>query len=157
MRGRSKFKKNIIRPDEKHHSVNIAKFINKVLLRGQKETAKTIVYRALDILAEKTKKNSLEVFENAINNVSPLLEVRSKRIGGATYQVPTEVRPERRFTLASRWIINAARGRQGKNMADLLADELLNAYNQTGSAMNKRANMHKMAEANKAFAHFARF
>lgn len=157
MRGKAKAKKRLIKIEDKFQSELLSKFINKVLLRGQKDTAKIIVYGALDILAQKTKKPPIDVFENAIQNASPLLEVRSKRIGGATYQVPMEVRPDRKNTLAMRWIIKAARDRQGKSMDELLADELLNAYNQTGSAMTKRENMHKMAEANKAFAHFARF
>lgn len=157
MRGRSKYKKRSIKIEVKFQSELLSKFINKVLLRGQKETAKNIVYRALDIVADKTKKESLTVFEDAIHNASPLLEVRSKRIGGATYQVPMEVRVDRKNTLAMRWIINAARNRQGKSMEELLAEEILNAYNKTGIAMTKRENMHKMAEANKAFAHFARF
>ncbi|EKD56301.1 MAG: hypothetical protein ACD_58C00238G0003 [uncultured bacterium] len=157
MRGRSKYKKRVIKIEDKYQSELLSKFINKVLLRGQKETAKNIVYRALDILTDKTKKDALAVFEEAIHNVSPLLEVRSKRIGGATYQVPMEVRTDRKNTLAMRWIINAARDRQGKPMKELLAEEILNAYNKTGIAMTKRENMHKMAEANKAFAHFARF
>jgi small subunit ribosomal protein S7 len=157
MRGRAKYKKNPILPDAKFKSLLLAKLINKVLLRGQKDTARNIVYKTVDILAEKTKEDGLHVIEQAIANVSPLLEVRSKRIGGATYQVPTEVRADRKITLATRWIINAARARQGKPMQEFLADEMLNAYNKTGSAMTKRENMHKMAEANKAFAHFARF
>jgi len=157
MRGRAKYKKNPILPDAKFKSLLLAKLINKVLLRGQKDTARNIVYKTVDILAEKTKEDGLHVIEQAIANVSPLLEVRSKRIGGATYQVPTEVRADRKVTLATRWIINAARSRQGKPMQEFLADEILNAYNKTGSAMTKRENMHKMAEANKAFAHFARF
>lgn len=157
MRGKAKVKKRLIKIEDKFQSELLSKFINKVLLRGQKDTAKIIVYGALDILAQKTKKDPIDVFENAIQNASPLLEVRSKRIGGATYQVPMEVRSDRKNTLAMRWIIKAARDRQGKSINELLADELLNAYNQTGSAMTKRENMHKMAEANKAFAHFARF
>lgn len=157
MRGRAKFKKRIIKVDEKYQSLILAKFINKINLRGQKDTAKKIVYEALDIVKEKTKKDPLEVFELSIKNASPLLEVRSKRIGGATYQVPMEVRADRKVTLAMRWIINAARDRQGKSMEEFLAEEILNAYNKTGFAMTKRENMHKMAEANRAFAHFARF
>lgn len=157
MRGRAHYKKKIIQPDAKYQSVALAKFINKIMLRGQKETAQNIVYRALQIIKDKTQTEPLEVWETAIANASPLLEVRSKRIGGATYQVPMEVRPERKFTLASRWIIEAARNRQGKAMPELLAEEITNAYNKTGYALTKRENMHKMAEANKAFAHFARF
>lgn len=157
MRGRSKYKKRTISADPQFNSVMVAKFINKVMLRGQKETATNIVYRAFKITEEKTKQSALQVFETAINNASPLLEVRSKRIGGATYQVPMEVRPERKIALAIRWLIESARNKQGKPMEEFLAQEILDAYNKTGSAMTKRENMHKMAEANKAFAHFARF
>lgn len=157
MRGRQYIKKREIKPDPKYNSVMVAKFINKVLLRGQKETARNIIYKAFDLIQEKTKKPALQVFEQAIQNTSPLLEVRSKRIGGATYQVPMEIRQDRRITLAMRWIIGAARHRQGKSMPEFLAGEILDAYNKTGAAMTKRENMHKMAEANKAFAHYARF
>ena len=157
MRGRKYLKKREIKPDSKYNSVLITKFINKIMLGGQKKTAEKIVYKALDIVTEKTKKDALEAFDTAIKNASPLLEVKSKRIGGATYQVPTEVREDRKTTLAMRWIIDAARNRQGKPMEEFLANEILDAYNKTGAAMTKRENMHKMAEANKAFAHYARF
>lgn len=157
MRGKAKAKKRPIKIEQRYQSELLSRFINKVLIRGQKDTARNIVYKSLDIIAEKTKKEAIAVFEDAIRNISPLLEVRSKRIGGATYQVPMEVRPDRKSTLAMRWIINASRDRQGKPMEEFLAEEILNAYNKTGIAMTKRENMHKMAEANKAFAHFARF
>lgn len=157
MRGRKHLKRKEVAPDKKYQSVIVSKFINKIMLRGQKATAENIVYQALDILSDKTKKQQLEAFEQIINNVRPLLEVRSRRIGGATYQVPMEVSLNRGQALAMRWIINAARNRQGKPMKDLLAEEMISAYNKTGSAMTKRENTHKMAEANKAFAHFARF
>jgi small subunit ribosomal protein S7 len=157
MRGRKYIKKKTIEPDKKYNSVLVAKFINRIMLRGQKETARNIVYNTFDILAEKTKKDALEVFDTAIRNASPLLEVKSKRIGGATYQVPTEVKEDRKIALSMRWIIEAARSRQGKPAENFFAEELLDAYNRTGSAMTKRENMHKMAEANRAFAHYARF
>lgn len=157
MRGKKQAKKREILPDQKYNSVIVSKFINKVMLRGQKQTATGIVYKAFSELAEKTKKSALDTFETSLNNVKPLLEVKSRRIGGATYQVPMEIPQERAVTLAMRWIITAARGRSGKPMSALLADELLNAYNKTGAAITKRENTHKMAEANKAFAHFARF
>lgn len=157
MRGRKYIKKRELKPDPKCKSVLVSKFINKVLMDGKKGIAQNIVYEAFEILEDKTKKPAIEVFETAIRNASPLLEVRSKRIGGATYQVPMEVREDRKVTLAMRWIINSARDKQGKSMGEFLANEILDAYNQTGAAMNKRENMHKMAEANKAFAHYARF
>ncbi len=157
MRGATKTHKRIIVPDERYNSVTVAQFINKTMLHGKKDTARRLVYKALEQLEESTHRPATEAFETAIKNVSPQVEVRSKRIGGATYQVPTEVRPERKTTLAMRWLIDAARKRQGKSMDAFLADELLDAYNSTGAAMRKREDMHKMAEANKAFAHFARF
>lgn len=157
MRGRKFIKKISIKPDEKYNSILVGQVINKIMLGGQKETSKNIVYRAFAIVEEKTKKPPLEVFETALDNISPLLEVRSKRIGGATYQVPMEVRPGRKVALSLRWMINSARSKQGKPMQEFFAQEILDAYNKTGAAMSKRENMHKMAEANKAFAHFARF
>ena len=157
MRGRKYIKKREIKPDKKYNSVLIEKLINKLLIGGKKEVSRNIVYKSFDIVKEKTKKDPLVVFETAIKNASPLLEVRSKRIGGATYQVPMEVKEDRKVTLAMRWIIGAARAKQGKNMEIFLANEIIDSYNKTGSAMAKRENMHKMAEANKAFAHYARF
>ena len=157
MRGRKHIRKRELKPDKKYNSVLVTKLINKILQDGKKSIAEKIVYNAFDIIADKTKKDAVEVFETAIRNVSPLLEVRSKRIGGATYQVPSEVREERKVALSMRWIIDAARSKQGKPMENYLANEILDAYNKTGAAMGKRENMHKMAEANKAFAHYARF
>jgi small subunit ribosomal protein S7 len=156
MRGK-KSPRRIIKPDLKYNSATVARFINKLMLRGQKETARKIVYKAFDILQEKTKKEPLQVFETALKNAAPILEVNARRIGGATYQVPMEVRPERKEALAMRWIINAARDKQGKPMAEFLAQEILDAYDRTGSAIKKKEVLHKMAEANKAFAHYARF
>ena len=149
--------KRKISPDLKYNSITVGKFINKIILRGQKETARINVYKAFDIIKEKTKKEPLQVFEGALKNASPLLEVNPRRIGGATYQVPMEVRPERRETLAMRWIINAARTKQGRPFGEFLAEEIIDAYNNTGTAIKKRDVLHKMAEANKAFAHYARF
>lgn len=157
MRGGKPTPKRIIEPDARYNSALVAKFINRVMLAGKKTTAVTIVYVALAGLEEATKRPAVEAFEAAIKNASPLLEVRSKRIGGATYQVPTEVRIDRKQALAMRWIINAARDKQGKSMGEFLKDELLDAFNNTGTAMKKREDLHRMAEANKAFAHFARF
>lgn len=124
--------------------------------RGKKSKASKIVYQAFDIIYSKTKKEPLEIFEKALENAGPPLEVRPRRVGGANYQVPMEVKKDRRVTLAMRWIINAARDRQGKPMAQLLAEELIDAANKTGTAVKKRDDMVRMAEANRAFAHFAR-
>lgn len=142
-------------PDSKYGSVLVQRFINKVMLAGEKSVAKRVVYDALDIIKEQTKQDALAVFEKAIENAAPLLEVKSRRIGGATYQVPREVRGERRVTLAIRWILDSARKRKGKAMAVKLADELISAYKNEGNAVKKREDTHRMAEANRAFAHFA--
>lgn len=157
MRGGARYKKHLVTPDSTYQSSLIAKFINHTMLGGKKEVAQKIVYGALERLAAETKTEAVAAFDTVIKNVSPLVEVRSRRIGGATYQVPMEVRPERKVALAMRWLIEAARSRSGKPAAMLLADELIDAYNGTGTAMKKREDKHKMAEANRAFAHFARF
>ncbi len=156
MRGKQ-FPKRKINPDLKYNSLTVSKFINKIILRGQKETARKNVYKAFDIIKEKTSKEPLQVFETALKNTAPVLEVSPRRIGGATYQVPIEVRPDRRETLAMRWIINAARTRKGGSFSQFLADEILDAAGNTGVAIKKRDVLHKMADANKAFAHYARF
>lgn len=147
---------NIIPPDWKYSNAEVAKFINYIMQRGKKTVAEKIVYGAFDILKEKTKKEPLEVFQTAMKNATPILEVKSRRVGGATYQVPMEVRGGRKFALGSRWIIEAARAKTGKPMAEKLAQELLDAANNAGSAIKKRADVHRMAEANRAFAHFSR-
>jgi small subunit ribosomal protein S7 len=148
--------RNIPKPDIVYNSERLAKFINTVMWSGKKETSRKIVYGALDIIKEKLKtEDPLEVFETAIKNTSPLMEVRSRRIGGANYQVPREVRPERRLALSIRWIVAAARNGKGRPMAEKLADELIGASKNEGAAVKKREDTHKMAEANKAFAHFA--
>ncbi len=154
-RRKRKYEREIL-PDWKLRNLNVAKFINYIMKRGKKTVAEKIVYGALDILKEKTKKDSLAIFEAAIKNTTPLLEVKSRRVGGATYQVPMEVRAGRKFALASRWIISAAQARKGKPMAEKLALELIDAANNTGVAVKKRADIHRMAEANRAFAHFVR-
>jgi small subunit ribosomal protein S7 len=154
-RKKKKIKKREILPDPKYNSTMVAKFINYVMRRGKKSLARRIVYEAFDILKERVKKEPLEVFEQAIKNAAPLLEVRPRRIGGATYQVPIEVKGDRRIALAMRWIIEAAKSKKGKPMKEKLAQELIDAYNNTGTAVKKKENMHKMAEANKAFAHYA--
>lgn len=142
-------------PDSLYDRIDVGRFINYVMRDGKKSVAEKIVYQALQRVGEESKENPLEVFEKAIRNASPLLEVVSRRVGGANYQVPREVRPERRFILAARWIIEAARARKGKPMAEKLAAELLAAAKNEGAAIKKKQDMHKMAEANRAFAHFA--
>ncbi len=139
-----------------HGRVELARFINYVMKDGKKSTAERLVYSALDKIKETTKEDPMVVFDKALENASPLLEVASKRVGGANYQVPREVRPERKFILALRWIIGAARSKKGKGMADKLAEELIAASKNEGAAIKKKQDMHRMAEANRAFAHFAR-
>jgi small subunit ribosomal protein S7 len=153
---RRAYKKHKIAPDRLYNDVMVSQFINKVMERGKKTTAQKIVYSAFDIIKEKTKKEPLEIFKAAIENASPILEVKPKRIGGATYQVPMEVRGERKLALAIRWILEGARGKKGKPMSEKLAQELIDCTNNQGNAIKKKADTHRMAEANKAFAHFAR-
>jgi len=155
MRGK-RFPKRTILPDPKYKSIFVARFVNLIMMGGKKSTATYIVYKALDIIEEKTKRKPLDVLEESIRNVSPPLEVRPRRIGGANYQIPMEVSRDRQITLAARWIIEAARNRSGKPMSQALASEILDASKKEGSAMKKRENMLRMAEANRAFAHFAR-
>lgn len=157
MRGGSRYKKIVLTPDPKYNSTLVAKFINYLMLKGKKELARKVVYEALEDLGRRANQQPLEAFETVIKTVSPVLEVKSRRIGGATYQVPMEIRPERKVALSMRWLINAARSRQGKRVAILLADEMHDSLQGTGTAMKKREDLHKMAEANRAFAHFARF
>ena len=152
---RGKYEKRKILADPVYNSIVVEKFINHIMKRGQKNTARKIVYGAFNVLKEKTKKEPLEVFEKAIENASPLLEVRPKRIGGATYQVPREVQGDRKMALATRWIINGARSRKGKPMAEKLANEIMEASENKGTAIKKKEDTHRMAEANRAFAHFA--
>ena len=143
------------KPDPKYSNLLVGRFIGQIMNDGKRSVAEKIVYDSFDVIHERTKKGGLNVFEQAIKNVSPLLELKSKRIGGANYQVPIQVSGERRQTLAVRWILAAVRARKGKRMAEKLADELIDASNKVGSAMKKRDDTHRMAEANKAFAHFA--
>ncbi len=147
--------KKFHQPDVVHGRVELGRFINYVMKDGKKSTAEKLVYSAFDKIKETTKEEPMVVFERALENVMPLLEVASKRVGGANYQVPREVRPERRFVLALRWIIGAARAKKGKGMADKLADEIIAASKNEGNAIKKKLDMHRMAEANRAFAHFA--
>jgi len=150
-----KIKKHPIEPDPVYNNVIVAKFINQIMRKGKKTIARKVVYGAFDIIKEKTKKDPLEVFEKALENASPLLEVKSRRVGGATYQVPVEVKGKRKLTLAMRWIILGAKSKKGKPMREKLAQELMDAYNNTGWAIKKKSDTHRMAEANRAFAHFA--
>jgi small subunit ribosomal protein S7 len=153
---RRAYKKHIISPDKRYNDVVVSQFINKIMKDGKKTTATKIVYDSFDIIKQKTKQEGIEIFRQAIENVSPVLEVKPKRIGGATYQVPMEVRGERKLALSFRWIIDAARGKKGKAMAEKLSEELILASKNEGNAMKKKADTTRMAEANKAFAHFAR-
>jgi small subunit ribosomal protein S7 len=142
--------------DPKFGSPVVGKLINTVMLDGKKQTAQTIVYNALDLIESKMKKPAMEVFDEAMKNVSPTLEVKSKRVGGANYQVPLQVRAERRIQLAFRWMLTAARSRKGKPMAERLAQEIMDAAQNQGEAVKKKMDVHRMAEANRAFAHFAK-
>ena len=137
-----------------YHSVLVTKLVNSIMLDGKKGVAQKVVYGAFDIIEEKTGKNGLEVFQEAMENIMPSLEVKARRVGGATYQVPIEVRPERRQTLGLRWLTNYSRTRSEKTMKERLAAEIMDASNNTGASVKKREDTHKMAEANKAFAHF---
>ena len=141
-------------PDPKFHDQVVGKFINTILIRGQKATAEHIVYGAFDIMKQKKNDDPLKLFKQSLENIKPIIEVRSRRVGGATYQVPVEVRSERRLSLGFRWIISAARERGERTMEERLAGELLDALENKGSAIKKREDTHKMAEANKAFAHY---
>jgi len=156
MRGKAKFKKKVIEPDNRFKSVAISKFINCIMQRGKKDVARGIVYSSLDMAAKNTKKEPLDVFNLIIQGVAPSVEVRSKRIGGANYQIPTEVKEPRRTALAMRWIIEAAKARHGQPMYKRLAQEYQDIISGTGAALKKRSDVHKMAEANRAFAHFAK-
>jgi small subunit ribosomal protein S7 len=156
MRGKRKHKRQVVLPDLRFGSILVSQFVNKIMLRGQRKTAQVGVYQAFDIIERELKQPPLQVFEQALKNVAPQVEVRSKRVGGATYQVPVEVRSDRKNTLAMRWIIEAARTNKG-SIANKIANELIAAYKNEGSAVKKRDDVHRMAEANRAFAHYARF
>ncbi len=146
--------KREVLPDPKFGNVTVAKFMNHVMISGKKSVAEKIVYGAMDIVSEKLNKDPLEVFEEALENIAPLVEVKSRRVGGATYQVPVEVRPSRRTALAMRWLVEYSRGRSEKSMPQRLAGELIDASQSKGGAVKKREDVHRMAEANKAFSHF---
>jgi small subunit ribosomal protein S7 len=143
-----------VAPDIKYNSELVARFINKIMYSGKKSTAQRIVYDAFDIIEQRAKRPGVDVFEQAIRNATPILEVKPRRVGGATYQVPVEVRAERRQSLAIRWIVDSVRRRPGKTMAEKLANELMDAASNTGATIKKREDTHKMAEANRAFAHY---
>lgn len=157
MSRRGTIAKREVIPDARYDSVAVQKFINKVMQRGKKSVAERIVYDALEIAAERVKKTPMEVFEQALRNASPSIEVKPKRVGGATYQVPVEVKADRRMALAMRWLLISARNRSGRPMRERLAAELLDAYNNTGTTIKRKEDVHRMAEANRAFAHYGRF
>lgn len=154
MARRREAEKREILPDPKYNSKLVSRFINVIMKDGKKSIAEKTFYGALDIIKEKTGSDPLKVFKTAVDNVKPVLEVRPRRVGGATYQVPMEVKPQRRIALALRWIVTYARARKEKTMRERLAAELLDAYNNTGSSIKKKEDTHKMAEANRAFAHY---
>ena len=154
MSRRRRAEKRTITPDPKYQSVELSRFINKIMLNGKKSVAQRIVYEALERVEQESRQRSMEVFEQAVRNSTPMLEVKSRRVGGATYQVPTEVRPERRMALAIRWLISGARARGGRPMAERLSQELLEASRNQGSAVKRKEDLHRMAEANRAFAHY---
>ncbi len=155
MRGKQAPKRDIV-PDARYNDADVAKFINYIMQRGKKTIAQKVVYGCFDIIKEKTKQDPRHVFNRGLKQITPLLEVRGRRIGGANYQIPYQVRTERRFALACRWLIEAAKARKGHSMAEKLAGEILDAAKGEGAAVKKRADVHRMAESNKAFAHFAR-
>lgn len=156
MRGK-RAEKRRIKPDPKYNSMSIAKFINYIMRRGKKSLAQKIVYESFDMVKQKTNREPTEIFERAVKNVAPLLEVKSRRIGGATYQIPIQVKGDRRQALAFHWIIDAAKARKGMPMKEKIALELIDAANETGGAIKKKQEVQKAAEASRAFAHFARF
>jgi len=157
MRGRSNFKKPVFILDPKYQDIQISKLINKVMLNGKKETAQNIVYPALEKLAKERNSTPIQVLKDVIDRASPILEVKSRRVGGANYQVPMEVRPARKIILVMRWLISSCRAVKGKPMSDALYAEMKSILEDTGAVMKKREDLHKMAEANRAFAHFARY
>ena len=151
---RARATKREIPPDPRYQSVTVAKMINKVMTRGKKSTAERIVYAALDIVEERMKRDPVDTLQEAVKNATPLLQVKPRRVGGATYQVPVEVRPDRGLYLAMRWLVRSARARGGKSMAEKLAAELLDAAQRQGATIKKREDTHRMAEANRAFVHY---
>jgi small subunit ribosomal protein S7 len=153
---RGNIQKRVTPPDARYNNVLVQRFINKVMQRGKKSVAERIVYGALDIASDRLKKPQMEIFEQALRNASPAIEVKPKRVGGATYQVPVEVKSDRRYALAMRWLLNSSRSRSGRPMHERLAGELIDAYNNTGTTIKRKEDVHRMAEANRAFAHYGR-
>jgi small subunit ribosomal protein S7 len=151
---RARVVKRDIPPDARFGSKNLARFINKIMLNGKKSLAERIVYGAMDRIENQVHRNPLDVFDQALRNATPMIEVKPRRVGGATYQVPVEIRGDRRNSLAMRWLISAARSRGGRSMVEKLAGELLDAFNNTGATIKRREDVHRMAEANKAFSHY---
>ncbi len=154
---RAKVQRRVITPDSKYNSELVTRFINKIMQRGKKGLAERILYGAFETIQARTGRSPLEVFEQAIYNVTPVVEVKPRRVGGATYQVPVQIEGDRRRSLAIRWLLTAARNRPGKTMEEKLANELLDAFNGTGATIKRREDTHRMAEANRAFSHYARF
>jgi len=154
---RAKVQRRELVPDARYSSETVARFINKVMQRGKKGLAERIVYGAMEKIQERTGREPLEVFEQALYNATPVIEVKPRRVGGATYQVPVQIEGTRRQSLAMRWLLMSARSRAGKSMEEKLANELLDAFNNTGATVKRREDTHRMAEANKAFSHYGRF
>jgi small subunit ribosomal protein S7 len=154
---RAKVQKRIIIPDSKYNSELVTRFINKIMQRGKKGLAERIMYGAFETIQTRSGRNPLEVFEQAVYNATPVVEVKPRRVGGATYQVPVQIEGDRRRSLAIRWLLTAARNRPGKSMEEKLANELMDAFNGTGATIKRREDTHRMAEANRAFSHYARF
>ncbi len=151
---RARVSRRVLLPDEKYNNRSVTRFINKVMMRGKRSLAQRILYQAMDVLAEQSKRDPMEVLDLALKNTTPILEVKPRRVGGATYQVPVEIKGERRVALAMRWLLASARARSGRTMAEKLAAELRDAAQGTGATVKRREDTHKMAEANKAFAHY---
>jgi small subunit ribosomal protein S7 len=154
---RGKIQRRPLTPDPRYNSEMVTRFINKIMQRGKKGLAERIFYGALDNIAQRTGRNPMEVFEQALYNATPTIEVKPRRVGGATYQVPVQIEGERRRSLAIRWLLTSARNRPGKTMQEKLANELLDAFNNTGATIKRREDTHRMAEANRAFSHYGRF
>ncbi len=154
---RRKVEKRPVPADPIHSSIHVQMLINKVMMHGKKSVAETIVYRALELASQRVNREPMEMFEQALRNASPTIEVKPKRVGGSTYQVPVEVKADRRVALAIRWLLTASRSRSGKPMFERLATEMVDAYNNTGATVKRREEVHRMAEANRAFSHYARF
>jgi small subunit ribosomal protein S7 len=154
MARRNRPEKQEITPDVRYNSIHVQSFINRIMQRGKKSTAARLVYDAINLVGERTKRDPMEIFEQAVKNVSPVMEVKPRRVGGATYQVPMEVPAQRRFALATRWILQASVARSGRSFSEKLADEIIDAANNAGAAIRKREETHKMAEANRAFSHY---